>query len=98
MKPLISPMLVSSATVTKAAIIGSIIWETQEFIRFYNPRRDHWGEHFRLEQSTITPISSIGEVTARILGLNDRNRLIERQILIDRGLYPHPSAQKRMSL
>ena len=82
----------------KGSDIGSIIWETQEFIRFYNPRRDHWGEHFRLEQSTITPISSIGEVTARILGFNDRNRLIERQILIDRGLYPHPSAQKRMSL
>lgn len=82
----------------KGSDIGSIIWETQEFIRFYNPRRDQWSEHFRLEQSTITPVSSIGEVTVRILGFNDRNRLMERQILIDQGRYPHPLARKRMGL
>ncbi|MBD2325654.1 HNH endonuclease signature motif containing protein [Alkalinema sp. FACHB-956] len=82
----------------KGSDIGSIIWETQEFIRFYNPRRDQWSEHFRLEQSTIMPVSSIGEVTVRILGFNDRNRLMERQILIDQGRYPHPLAQKRMGL
>jgi HNH endonuclease len=80
----------------KGSDIGSIIWETQEFVRFYHPRRDAWGEHFRLDITTITPISSIGEVTARILGLNDRDRLLERQVLINRGLYPHPAARKRM--
>jgi HNH endonuclease len=81
----------------KGSDIGSIIWQTQEFIRFYNPRRDFWGEHFQLRMNTIDPKSSIGEVTARILGFNDRDRLLERQILIDRGCYPHPSALPRMS-
>jgi HNH endonuclease len=81
----------------KGSDIGSIIWQTQEFIRFYNPRRDFWGEHFQLRMNTIDPKSSIGEVTARILGFNDRDRLLERQILIDRGCSPHPSALPRMS-
>jgi HNH endonuclease len=80
----------------KGSDIGSIIWETQEFVRFYNPRRDNWGAHFRLENAVIMPVTAIGEVTARILGLNDRRRRLERQLLIDRGLYPHPSARQRM--
>jgi HNH endonuclease len=82
----------------KGSDIGSIIWETQEFVRFYNPRRDRWGDHFQLRDSTIYPISPIGEVTARILGFNDRDRLIERQMLINRGLYPRPSARQRMGI
>jgi hypothetical protein len=81
----------------KGSDIGSIIWQTQEFVRFYNPRRDHWGQHFQLESRIIQPISPIGEVTARILGFNDRGRQMERQILIERGRYPHPSAQSRMT-
>jgi hypothetical protein len=76
----------------KGSDIGSIVWETQEFVRFYNPRIDYWADNFRLNEATIVPISSIGEVTVRILGLNDRDRLLERKLLTDRGLYPHPSA------
>ncbi len=72
----------------KGSDIGSIIWETQEFVRFYNPRRDQWSDHFQLQGSRIEPISPIGEVTARILGFNDPIRLLERQELIDRGRYP----------
>jgi HNH endonuclease len=72
----------------KGSDIGSIIWETQEFVRFYNPRRDQWSEHFQLQGNRINPISPIGEVTARILGFNDPMRLLERQELIDRGRYP----------
>jgi len=72
----------------KGSDVGSMIWETQEFVRFYNPRRDLWSEHFQLDGVTIAALSSIGEVTARILGFNDRERLLERQVLIDRGRYP----------
>jgi hypothetical protein len=28
----------------KGSDIGSVVWETQEFTRFYNPRRDRWAE------------------------------------------------------
>ena len=80
----------------KGSDVGSMIWEMQEFVRFYNPRLDRWSEHFQLEAMTILGVSSIGNVTARILGFNDRERLSERQILIDRGRYPHWSARSRM--
>jgi HNH endonuclease len=80
----------------KGSDIGSIVWATQEFVRFYHPRRDHWAEHFQLQNAEITPISPIGEVTARILGFNDPERLLERQLLIIQGKYPHLSALTRM--
>jgi len=82
----------------KGSDIGSIIWETQEFNRFYNPRRDHWTAHFQIQQAIIQPISAIGEVTTRILGFNDQDRVLERQILIERVRYPHPSALPRIGL
>lgn len=80
----------------KGSDIGSIAWSTGEFTRFYNPRLDRWADHFQLKAASIQSLTEIGEVTARILGLNDLDRILERQLLIDRHLYPHPSAQKLM--
>lgn len=81
----------------KGSDIGSIILETQEFTRFYNPRRDRWADHFQLTDAMLAPITSIGKVTARILGFNDSDRLLERQLLIAQQKYPHPAALKHMS-
>jgi len=79
---------------SKGSDIGSIVWNTGKFSRFYHPRRDSWSEHFKLQGATISSLTEIGEVTARILGFNDRGRLLERQILIDRDRYPHPVTSK----
>ena len=81
----------------KGSDIGSIILEKKEFVRFYNPRWDNWGEHFKLNNSTIEFLTNIGQVTARILGFNDQPRLLERQLLIDKKKYPSPSAIRRMN-
>ena len=80
----------------KGSDIGSIIWRTRDFIRFYNPRTDYWFQHFRLQDSVLQPLTEIGEVTARILGFNDSDRLLERQILINQKKYPHSDALRRM--
>jgi hypothetical protein len=37
----------------KGSDVGLMIWETQEFVRFYNPRRDLWSEHFQLDGVTV---------------------------------------------
>lgn len=68
----------------KGSDIGSIIWATEEFTRFYHPRRDKWSTHFQLQQDLIQPISSVGEVTTRILGLNDQSRVLEKMQRTDR--------------
>jgi len=80
----------------KGSDIGSILWQTGEFIRFFNPRTDRWADHFQLEGVVIRSLTGIGEVTARILGFNDSDRLLERQALADWGRYPTAAALKRM--
>jgi len=72
----------------KGSDVGSIS-TTGEFTRFFNPRRDTWAEHFRLEGATATiePLTTIGEVTANILGFNDSARTHEREELIRFGRY-----------
>lgn len=81
----------------KGTDLGSINWQTGELIRFFNPRRDFWGDHFQLDGAVIRPISDIGEVTARILEFNSEDRIQERQALIDVGRYPSEVALRRMT-
>ena len=71
----------------KGTDIGSIS-TAGEFTRFFNPRTDVWSEHFRLEGATIRPLTAIGEVTARVLRLNESARIHERNEMIQFGKYP----------
>ena len=80
----------------KGSDIGSILWRIGEFIRFFTPRVDRWADHFRLDGATIEPLTGIGEVTARILGFNNSDRILERQALIAMGRYPTASALEHM--
>lgn len=72
----------------KGSDLGSLARRTGELVRFYNPRADRWADHFRLGAATITSITDIGEVTARIFGFNREERLMEREELIAQGRYP----------
>jgi hypothetical protein len=56
-------------------------------IRFFDPRRDSWDEHFELRGPVIQPLTAVGEVTARMLRLNAAERVIERQLLQALGQY-----------
>ena len=76
----------------KGSDLASIILQTSEIVRFFNPRTDRWQDHFKLESVEIIPLTKIGQVTARILGLNNMNRLLERQELQIVGRYPSPQA------
>lgn len=79
----------------KGSDVGSVS-TTGEFTRFFNPRTDRWAEHFRLEQAAISPLTTVGEVTARILGFNDSARLHEREEMIRFGKYPSDAASVLM--
>jgi hypothetical protein len=80
----------------KGSDIGSLHWESGEFVRFFNPRADRWAEHFKLVESQITPLTKIGEVTARILQFNSPERILERRQLHAIGRYPGAAARGRM--
>ncbi|MEE3716474.1 HNH endonuclease signature motif containing protein [Tumidithrix elongata RA019] len=81
----------------KGTDLGSINWRNGELVRFFNPRRDFWGEHFQLNGAVIQSTTDIGEVTARILDFNNDERILERETLIEIARYPIAAAQKRMS-
>jgi hypothetical protein len=80
----------------KGTDLGSINWRNGELVRFFNPRRDLWKEHFQLDGAIIQPTTDIGEVTARILDFNDTDRILERQILIENNRYPSIAAKKKI--
>ena len=70
----------------KGSDIGSLS-TSGEFTRFFNPRTDRWHEHFRLDEPAIRPLTSIGEVTAQILGFNESMRTHEREEMMRFGKY-----------
>jgi HNH endonuclease len=76
----------------KGSDIGSLTRGSGQLTRFFNPRTDHWAEHFELQGSLIIPRTAIGEVTATILGFNLPDRVLERQELVGQQLYPPPEA------
>lgn len=82
---------------SKGTDIGSIARSTGGFTRFYNPRSDHWADHFKLNDNTIEPRTPIGETTAMILGFNQPERLMERTALRAIGRYPPDEAMERVT-
>ncbi len=80
----------------KGSDVGSVS-TSGEFTRFFNPRTDRWAEHFRLEYAAISPLTTVGEVTARILGFNVSARLHERKEMIRFGKYPGAAASAIMA-
>ncbi len=81
----------------KGTDIGSIAPSTGEFTRFFNPRTDHWADHFALSGVMIEPQKEIGETTARILGFNEPERILEREAIRNIGRYPPDEAIERLA-
>lgn len=79
----------------KGADIGSISPSTGKLTRLYNPRKDRWSKHFRLNGAEIEALTGIGEVTIRILDFNNHERFLERKALISIGVYSAPSQIRR---
>ena len=80
----------------KGSDVGSIDSRSGQFVRFFNPRKDRWNEHFSLAEVQIQGVSDIGAVTARILEMNRSERILERQALQSVGRYPCAKALSRM--
>jgi len=80
----------------KGSDIGSVLVRSGELVRFFNPRRDRWGDHFRLEGGLVMPRTDIAEATLRILRFNDPERVLERETLMALGRYPPANAAARM--
>jgi hypothetical protein len=80
----------------KGTDIESIVADSGEFIRLFNPRQDRWSDHFRLEGPFIKPISDIGKATVSNLQIDAIERVLERETLILIGRYPPEEATARI--
>lgn len=71
----------------KGSDIASIDPETGNLSPLYHPRLDQWSEHFQLNVAEFIPLTSVGRVTVRLLQLNRSDRVEERTLLIEAGLF-----------
>ena len=84
---------------SKGSDIGSLVPGIDRFVRFYNPRKDLWYEHFELQDGIrIAPLTEIGLATESILGFNTSERILERRILSQKGRFPSEAARDQMRL
>lgn len=72
----------------KGSDLSSIDPETDKIVPLFNPRRDVWRRHFRLNGASLQGLSAKGRVTVLLLQMNHIHRLEERARLIHLGLYP----------
>ncbi|MEO1289607.1 MAG: HNH endonuclease [Chloroflexota bacterium] len=72
----------------KGSDFGSFDPENNEIVLLYNPRKDVWSKHFRLDDAKIIPQTATGRVTEFILKLNTEKRLSHRRLLIKAKRYP----------
>jgi hypothetical protein len=82
---------------SKGTDIGSIAASIREFTRFYNPRVDRWSDHFELNGVVIEPRTPIGETTVGILGFNEADRILEREMLQRVGQYLSLVARRHLA-
>src|SRR5260370_30782084 len=76
----------------KGSDLCSLDPQTGEIVALFNPRRDRWEEHFRLDANgTLYPLTAQGRSTERLLHFNDLEIVIERARLIRLGRYSEMS-------
>lgn len=74
----------------KGADVATIYERSNEAIRLFNPRRDMWEEHFKLDGPVIRPLTLVAEATIRVLRMNEPERMEERRILQKLNRYGGP--------
>ena len=71
----------------KGSDLGTFLTDDEHLIRFFNPRKDNWHDHFEIIEGVIYGKTPIGESSVRIFKFNDIERVIFRQQLIKLGQY-----------
>lgn len=56
--------------------------ETGQVVRLFNPREDHWGEHFEADGARFRGKTAIGRATVDVLAMNDTDQLAVRDALL----------------
>lgn len=58
-----------------------------EVVRLFNPRLDHWVDHFEWKGSELAGRTMIGRVTVEVLAINEPDFLVVRATLVGEGAF-----------
>jgi hypothetical protein len=73
----------------KGSDLGTILdQQSDKIVRFFNPRKDNWFEHFEVDNGFLLAKSDIGASTIKIFDFNREQDILYRQKLMAIGLYP----------
>lgn len=73
----------------KGSDVATFLDESDEQpVRFFNPRKDHWPDHFANVHGEIIGLTPVGAATVRVLNMNQPERIMLRQALMAIGRYP----------
>ena len=72
----------------KGSDLATIDWASEGIIPLFNPRKQHWRDHFSLSGAQLVGVTAIGDATIRLLRMNDPDRILLRQVLHETGRYP----------
>lgn len=72
----------------KGSDIATADYPQERLIPLFNPRIHLWSDHFALDDGMIVGKTDVGRATAKILGMNEVERIIERRLQIMSGSYP----------
>ena len=72
----------------KGPNLGTYLSGSKRLVRLFNPRQDKWFAHFEVQNGEILPKTRIGAATIKVLDMNNIDRIILRQGLMEIGRYP----------
>ena len=73
----------------KGSDLSSVDWDGDgTVVPLFNPRRQRWDDHFQLDSLRIVPLTATGRVTVYLLQMNAPERIKERRLLVELGVYP----------
>jgi 5-methylcytosine-specific restriction endonuclease McrA len=71
----------------KGTDLGTYLPDSKRLVRLFNPRKDSWNGHFEVQDGVFTGKTNIGLATIKVLDLNNIDRIILRQTLIEADRY-----------
>ncbi len=79
-----------SCNLRKGSSISAISPNSNIEVRIFNPRNDHWQQHFLADPDSgvVNGITDIGKATVEKLFMNSASQLSARKLWIRLGLFP----------
>lgn len=70
----------------KGSDIASIDPSSGDIVPLYHPRKNQWSEHFECQDAKFLGKTPSGRATAKLLKMNQSERISERRILLVAGI------------